>query len=242
MNVASFNSILVQKIINSYKKKLSEQYESNDFESKRNEHIQNMLSNFINEANSWDKDAPINMEYIFNKLINELEAASMETGDINIVFAYCYRFLLEYHINQPQQLAYPYSSIQSFVTHQLDAFDTPSKIQLEFAIRELPISILKKLVSGDDINNIKLLASTTIKAKEKIEAWDNELDKKEKKVNSLKIELDKHEDAYNFVGLYAGFAKLGRIKSKELYWSKAFMLALGVIIPLAIIIQAIVYA
>lgn len=232
----------VIKKIEVYKRKLTAEKEGDAFCSKRNEYILLMLNNFLEESEKWDELAKVNVRYISDKFYDELNYLEMTKESLDVMFSYCFRFLLELYINTPYELEHPYSSIKGFAVHELDYFDVNAKRQIEYALRELPVAMVKQLISGQELRALKDFLNATETAKKLKKDWDNELKQKGDMVNALKAELDKHEDAFNFVGLYAGFAKLGRMKAAEYFWSKLVLFIIGIILPLSIFFEALYFS
>jgi len=101
----------------------------------------------------------------------------------------------------------------------------------------MPLEIVKKIVFSKDIGVYLNYLSKSEQAEKKEEEWKEFINNKEKKVSELHATLEKHESAFNFVGLYAGFSKLGRIKGKELKTARYGMYILGALIPLPLCIE-----
>ncbi|MCG2573775.1 hypothetical protein LVY74_09410 [Acinetobacter sp. ME22] len=110
--------------------------------------------------------------------------------------------------------------------------DLPTLImQAEFH-SEHAIALAKALPSIE-IGKVQEFISTKDEALSKIESWKAEFEDKEKKVNALKEKLDTYTTAFNFVGLYQGFASLKEVKDQALVWAnKRFYLLGGLLVLL----------
>jgi hypothetical protein len=98
-----------------------------------------------------------------------------------------------------------FDAARRFVINNVDSFENNAKEQIEYAIRDMPISIFKAIANSNSIKSIKDFNSVSSKAEKLKEDWDNDLTEREGRVNALKESLSKYENAYNFVGLYQGF-------------------------------------
>jgi hypothetical protein len=101
---------------------------------------------------------------------------------------------------------------------------------------EVPLRILSKKDWRIVSNELREVDSKLSSMNDRLDNWDSSFSEKEKKVDALKKELEKHKDSFNFVGLASGFKGLLNTK---LWEARRLTLALGLIgiaaiIPLAI--------
>jgi len=227
----------VQNVIANFRNMLSNVSPQDSFEKNRNQHISLMLSSFSRAAQEWDQKTQVNIRHISDRFYNELKANEASKDSLDEVFSSCFRFLLEFYINSPDELPHPYGSIQGFATHQLNDFSDSAKIQIEYALREMPIEILKDILHNEDFKVLKELPSVTKHAEKMKKEWDSELALKLEKSEELREALKEYEHAFNFAGLFKGFLDLGDIKKEEARSGKRLVVSLAFLIPLPIIFE-----
>lgn len=109
--------------------------------------------------------------------------------------------------------------------------DLPSRIMQDEFHSEHAIALAKALPSTD-IAKVENFITTKDDALSKIESWKTEFEDKEQKVNALKEKLDTYTTAFNFVGLYQGFASLKEAKDQALVWANRRFYLLGSLLVL----------
>lgn len=109
--------------------------------------------------------------------------------------------------------------------------DLPTRIMQDEFHSEHAIALAKALPSTD-IAKVENFIITKDDALSKIESWKTEFEDKEQKVNALKEKLDTYTTAFNFVGLYQGFASLKEVKDKALVWANRRFYLLGSLLVL----------
>jgi len=236
-----FTKAEVRKSISNFMKMLEELSPDDTFSQYRNEHISSMLKNFLSHAEDWDRKAVINIKAISNSLHDQLQDKDSSKESLDEVFASCLRFLIEFYIYMPGDLSPSYHSIKSFAVHKLDGFSESAKRQIEYALRDMPMTILKDILHSEDFQTIRSFPSVTKEAERLKSAWDQELDDRLQKVEELSNNLRDYQHAYNFVSLYQGFLELGNKKDKECRSSKIVVLSLGILMILPIIIETLYF-
>ncbi|KAA5976579.1 hypothetical protein [Pantoea sp. M_8] len=141
----------------------------------------------------------------------------------------------------PSELGHPFGSIKSFAVHHLDDFTDSAKAQIEYALREMPINILKDILHSAEFKALRELPSITEHAENLKEKWDAELEERIVKTNSLKETLKEYEQAFNFAGLFKGFFDLGDSKKQEARSAKALLVALAIMVPMPIIFETVYF-
>lgn len=231
-----FKTIEVKNALNRYIDALAKIKSNTDFERERNLHIGNMLKSFMQNGEYWDERTQANIQFVSSSYIQHIKAMDNSSADIDLTFALSFRFVLEASLFHDENERDGFSkAIQDFGVYNIDKFNMTASEQIKFALYEMPISIVRRFISQDDIKTYRKFIDTVQNASDLKKSWDNELDLKLSRVDKLNETLNKQESAFNFVGLYAGFAKLGRIKAKELFWSRLTMLALGLMMPLPLL-------
>ncbi|NLU99266.1 hypothetical protein B6N13_14385 [Marinomonas sp. UCMA 3892] len=109
----------------------------------------------------------------------------------------------------------------------INHFSRSAQDMINYANRDMIISIFKKAFNSEEFKNIKDVSSLIAKKDElefewekkissKEEFWEKEISAREKRVNEIKESLDKYKTAFNFVGLYDGFHDLFEDKKNDL--------------------------
>jgi hypothetical protein len=226
-----FASEQFQGAVKKFLKKFNSAQEGTEFEKTRNQHINLILSTMPREAALWDKHCSINIEWIGSSFISRLsdEKDILSKENIDDVFSICYRFLFELYLSMKDKLSMEFETVRKFAWDNVDKFEDSAKRQIEFAIRDMPIAILKSLISHDNIESIKEFNKTSEKANRMRDEWNHDLDDRTAKVAALKDNLDKYKAAFNFVGLHQGFDDLVTAKIKEKNYVLLFLIVFGLL-------------
>jgi len=127
-----------------------------------------------------------------------------------------------------------YERARNFAFENIDSFENNAKLQIEYAIRDMPINIFKSIANSESIQSIKNFNEISHVADEKKVEWEKELSERENRVQVLKEALSSYESGFNFVGLFDGFNELSTEKKSErdnlLFWLK--VLGVLVVTPL----------
>lgn len=224
----------IRNLVENYMKRIDSLECVDTFSEKRNYHISTILSWFTRNSNIVDANLKISAKHYKEPFAKELTSNSMLDDELNIVFAYCMCFGMEYYINSPYSMDECIQLAKEFFEQHSEEFDFFSRSITTKALNFTSSAVIKDLLNDEDFKTIREFTSKTRHAEQLKESWDRELSEKEKRVNILKDTLDKYEEAFNFIGLHDGFVELGKIKKKELHWSKVALFGLGALIPLSI--------
>lgn len=226
----------IRKLVENYLKRINSLECVDVFSQKRNHHISTILSWFMRNANAIDTNLKVSAKHYKEPFANELNSNAMLDGELNIIFAYCMCFGMENYINSPYSMDECIQLAKEFFEQNIEKFDSFSRDITTKSLSFTSSAVIKDLLNNEDFKAIREFASKTKHAEELKRNWDRELTEKEVRVNILKDTLDKYEEAFNFIGLHEGFVELGKIKKKELYWSKVALFGLGALIPTSIAI------
>lgn len=236
-----FSLVEINRVINLFRSKLSTMEFSSKFQKRRNESILLILKECTSDPISWDRYTPFNIQFISNALTDELNSQDINNERLDVIFSLCFRFFMEFHISNPKATPSMYESIKSFASQHLLDFTPESRSQIEYSFREMPVSLLQEILKGEDFDAIREFSSITEAAAELKKQWDNELNERLEKIKHIDAALKEQENAYNFAGLYKGFNDLSIKKQSEYKWSKLIMIALGLLIPLPIIVESMIF-
>lgn len=203
-------------VLAKFKHKVDSLAPSGDFERQRNSLIRLVIGSMENKPEQWDELCQININWIGDQFINRLaNEEELSKERLDNICSMCFRFLFELYLSMKIDLAFEFEAAKRFVFNNLDSFETDAREQIEYAIRDMPISIFKAIANSDAIDSLKNFNSVSAKAEKLKDDWDSDLSEREARVNSLKESLSKYENAFNFVGLYQGFDELSIEKKKE---------------------------
>lgn len=233
-----FDTRDIKDNLNRYVLAIHEMPTNNNFDKERNSKLLNMLGHFIREPTYWDERTQSSIESIGESFREHVASLTITRDALNLTFALSLRFVLEASLfGQSPDSTLPFKVMQDFAEYNIHHFDELSRSQIRYAIYEMPINVVRAFIANDEVNSYVQFIDALQKAKALQEVWIAELEEKKKRVEELNETLTKQKSAFNFVGLYAGFAKLGRIKAKELHWSRLAMFALGALMPVPLIYE-----
>jgi hypothetical protein len=230
-----FDTNQSKTVLANFKHKIDGLSPADDFEKQRNSLIRLVTSAMASKPKEWDELCEINIAWVGNQFISRLsnEEKALDKARLDDICSMCFRFLFELYLSMKNDLATEFEAARIFVLNNVDSFEYSAKEQIEFAIREMPISIFKAIANSDSIKSIKDFNAVSAKAEKLREDWDAELSAKEGRVNKLKESLEKYENGFNFVGLHQGFDDLATTKSTErdniLFWLK--ILSVLIVLP-----------
>jgi hypothetical protein len=208
------------------------------FNSSRNIGISQILKAALQEAAIWDQNCRTNITWIGGQLMVALDKINPTSSkeDLNLIFSICYRFLLEHFISMPSDFNFEYKKIQQFALEEIEQFDVEAQVQIRFAAYFMPIEIFKRTFNDENVVQVKTFNKLYDTSEKKLNAWEEEIEKSESRVNELKKILENHETAFNFVGLYDGFKTMSITKERErdnlLKWVR--IAGLAILFPIAL--------
>ncbi|GAD02019.1 hypothetical protein [Agarivorans albus] len=230
-----FDTNQSKTVLSKFKHKVDVLVPDDDFGKQRNSLIRLVVSSMENKPEQWDNLCQINIEWIGDQFISRLsdEEQKLSKERLDDICSMCFRFLFELYLSMKNDLAMEFESARRFVFNNVGLFESHAKEQIEFAIRDMPISIFKSIANSDSIESIKDFNSISAKAEELKKEWEKDIVDKETRVNKLKESLSEYENGFNFVGLFQGFDDLAKEKSDErdniLFWLK--VLSALVVLP-----------
>lgn len=225
MNVI-FETNQSKTVLANFKYKIDGIVPSDDFEKQRNSLIRLVVSSMESKPEQWDNLCQINIVWIGDQFINELsdEEKELSKKRLDDICSMSFRFLFELYLSKKNDLAIEFERARRFVFNNVDLFESDAKEQIEYAIRDMPISIFKSITNSDSIESIKGFNAVSKKAEKLKEDWEKDLSVRESRVNKLEESLSKYENGFNFVGLFQGFDDLAKAKVTErdniLFWLK----------------------
>lgn len=216
------------------------QHTATDFEKKKYGAIEQVLSTMQRAAAEFDELCESNIDWIGHSLRSELtdigngitspEKTDALTGTL-------YRFLIELQLTAPGELSRELSSFVLFVEENTPAFNGGAQLQIAFAERSMPIRILKRILGSELLQNIRSVNTYSAKVDSSFQEWEKRLNERQARAEALADSIKKHENAFNFVGLYKGFDDLSKAKRTELWGQRAAMLGLAFLAVLPLLVE-----
>lgn len=234
-----FTEQRIQSLMRDYLKAIENHDAADDFEKLRNVNIKSIFILFLKDPKQWDEKAEFNIKNIGDVFINELERQQLTRESINLIFTCCFRFCVEPTIftGMMDGPTSPIKLIKDFGIYRYHEFDQNNKSQLDYALREMPLSILRHAITSDDVTSFKDFLKNLKSAKEFAGTWEGYIEDQKTQINEIKSTLDGYKNAFNFVGLYDGFKLLGEKKKNEIFWSRILLILLAIAIPCPLLIE-----
>ncbi|EOG6119121.1 hypothetical protein ACLF4E_002193 [Cronobacter malonaticus] len=201
-----------------------------------------ILNNMIEFPQLWGERCALKTEEQNSHLTFILNESSTDINHIQNIYAELYFYIIEAVSFSPSYPSSTLSSYFDFGLEYLDEFEEESKRKIYSALLRLPVSILNKSLGKLNVEGYHKSLLQIESTEKKLASMQIDLDKKIKRVERLEAQLKNQETAYNFVGLYKGFVKLGAMKSAELKETKRILLSLATVIPLLILAEVIYFA
>ncbi|EID4325086.1 hypothetical protein ACWOYR_003349 [Vibrio parahaemolyticus] len=231
-----FNTNQSKTVLAHFRVKVDGMVPKNDFEKQRNSLIRLVVNSMENRPEQWDDLCQINITWIGDSFISRLsdEEQKLSKDRLDDICSMCFRFLFELYLSMKNDLSMEFEAARRFVFNNVDSFEVNAREQIEYAIREMPISIFKAISNSEAITSIKEFNSVSSKAEQLKNEWEAEILEKETRANTIKESLEKYENGFNFVGLYQGFDDLAKEKKKEkdnvLFWLR--ILSVLIVLPI----------
>jgi hypothetical protein len=212
--------------LNKFSDRLDTMHSENGFEMTRNDHLRTIIKSMASYPDQWDKYCEININLIGDSFINRIseDNENLTKEKIDKIFSLCFRYLFEYYLSIQGKFVAELEEAREFAFDSLDSFEQHAKEQIKYAILQMPIAIFKSIANNESIQNLKDFNELSKLADTKRDEWEQDLSKRESRVNTLKDALSTYESGFNFVGLFDGFNDLSKEKNIEkrnlLFWLK----------------------
>lgn len=184
----------------------------------------------------FDSSCEFNIKSIGHKFSESVQGiGASEKYEIDTLLAVCYRMVVEFELKSSSSMSTGLSSAWNDVADlNFREFKVASS-QIRWAKNHMAFLLLREYIHHPHMTSLKNLP-TAIKTSEdaRIKS-DEELSKREERVNAIADKLKGYENAYNFVGLYQGFSNLKDDKVSERELTFKFLIFLGlclIVVPL----------
>ncbi len=206
--------------------------------------VREVISKIIDTPKQWDDYCSFNISNLGERLLELLSGFDTHVTDkLNALHPILFKFVYEFYLNEQGSSGKIRSLIITMEDNTNGLLDN-QKFSMMDTTKKMQFDMLRYEIQTSITGESSAYQSTINKAKKHIENLNEELLSKEKDVESLGKEFDaifksinaqedrlkKHETAFNFVGLYDGFANLLIKKQKEGKWLLAVIILFGGVI------------
>lgn len=208
-----------------------------EFSKERNLIVSSALALLLKHAGLFDERVQFNATHMGEAFLRELDSPLSEEN-LNLIFTSCLRFFMEENIFNKEDFFQLSTIIKDFAIYRKEEFDDRSAAQITYALTEMPLNMLRKMLTSDNAKSYYEYIERADKLEKSREQWETTLQDVLKKSEVLNDSLVMQLNKFNFVGLYKGFAELGNQKISELQRTKWFTFFLGIIIPMPLLIES----
>lgn len=186
---------------------------------------------------SFDERCIMNISAIGDRFYEEISSFSMAKEDAEHLFAYCYRFVVEYQLSSPNTIAADLLEMMARVSQF--RFNGGVGSQVRYAGHQMLINVVQHYLYHPSLVDLKSLPDVIQRSEKERETAEKAIEAREARINGLAEKLEKYETAFNFVGLYAGFSSMRATKVSEKRWNFFYLIVLGGLLLLPFVIKLI---
>lgn len=199
-----------------------------------------IIKSIYKSPSDWDKRCSFNIKHIgtqFLECLRDFNASKL--GTIDLIYILSYRFLCEFDflVGAGKELSHELRSIRHKIQEDNAEMDDDLRMQMIYASFYMPANIAKEFINDANIGIFRDFEQKKQEAENLKNQWDKEIELKKIETDNLKNKLDEYKIAFNFVGLYQGFADLTKKKSKEAFWLFYSLVGMGVLIIAPLIVE-----
>ncbi|NQY34237.1 MAG: hypothetical protein HRT37_04550 [Alteromonadaceae bacterium] len=181
----------------------------------------NLMKSYPEE---WDLCSLYTVESLGAQFTNYLINIDKIKGETSRFYLVLFRFFLEFYTITDLDLGHEVHDVYLFLkNHDSNFFDQipeDHKRQLTWILSVSPVLINKHYLNLRNIKPIKNMYDEIIEINNNVlnynDNWDNNLKKREVKIDALENKLKDYQQEYNFVALNKGFQNLGDKKYDDL--------------------------
>lgn len=183
-------------------------------------------------AKSFDERCIMNIASIGERFIDQVRNFDLSEESAEYLFAYCYRFVIEYQISTPHSIS---TELLDVLARVSDFEYGVASSQIRYAGHQMLINVVQHYLYHPSLVSLKNLPDVIQRSETERENAEKSIIDREVRVNALAEKLQTYETAFNFVGLYAGFNSLRTTKVSEKRWNFIFLLVLGAMLLVPIL-------
>jgi hypothetical protein len=173
---------------------------------------------------SFDERCIMNIAAVGDRFMSEVKDFSMNIGEAEHLFAYCYRFLIEYQLSAPERVS---SELLDVLSRVSDFEYEVASSQIRYAGHQMLINVVQHYLYHPSLVSLKNLPDVIQRSESERDQAEKSIDDREARVQALAEKLRTYETAFNFVGLYSGFQQLRRTKITEKRFNFSYLIFLG---------------
>ncbi|ELY4006681.1 hypothetical protein SMY36_002856 [Cronobacter dublinensis] len=204
--------------------------------------LHNILTNMLQFPDLWGERCLLKTEEQNNHLTYVLNECKPEIDTIQNIYVVLYPYVAEampFNIENP---SHALNIFFDFGIEYLDEFNDESRARIHSSLLRQPSNILNKCMEKLNISGYQKALQQINDTERRLSSLQIDLDNKITRVNQLEAQLLRQETAFNFVELFKGFDRLGKMKRIELNKTKKLLYTLAVIIPVGVIVETICFA
>jgi len=184
------------------------------------------LFHISNYPKAFDKKCIMNISAIGDSFADKVQSMDVYDDEFELLFAFCYRFLIEYQLGSEMDVA---SDILEVLSKVSDFEYHLAASQIRYASHQMLINVVQTYIFHPDLATLKDLPDAINRANHAHEQSESELAGREARVQVLAEKLKEYETEFNFVGLYSGFQSMKKTKDSEKLLNFSFLVFLGVL-------------
>lgn len=221
-NTDFFTDESIQDVLRKTKDIISEKIDNSinpTFENEILKHLQFIFSSILENPDFWNMNCSICIDEYGKRLKSYLFGISQDNAinadQAQSVFSLAFTFWRELEISTGYERSPSEDEIINFTRKNIDLFEPYSRIRIEYADRDLPTALFKKILNSNAIDSLRGISKTIQEAEALTQLWNDKLGDKIDSAKKLEQSVIKYGDAFNFVGLNKGFSLLLKTKKKE---------------------------
>lgn len=187
-----------------------------------------------NNPTSFDERCIMNIASLGNRFIEEIRSFDLSEESALHLFAYCYRFIIEYQISSPNAIS---GELLDVLARVSDFEYGAAASQVRYAGHQMLINVVQHYLYHPSLVSLKNLPEVIQRSETERGHAEKSIIDREDRVNALAEKLETYETAFNFVGLYSGFKSLKAAKVSERRWNFFFLLVLGAMLLFPVMVK-----
>lgn len=152
------------KLISAFCEKLKNNIDAPEFETTRNSLIKMIFDSIVASPLLWDKNTSATSSYIgtvfFQKIqdgeraLNLKPVKSIHDSVLDEVFAYLFRYCIEYYLSEHGPVEFDISEVRDFAIENQSKFSKPASNMITYTFNALPIGVLKQIINSSDFKKL----------------------------------------------------------------------------------------
>lgn len=183
---------------------------------------------------SFDERCIMNIASLGDRFMDEVKSFSFNLTDAEHLFAYCYRFVVEFQLSSPNSIS---SDLLSLLARVSDFEYGSASSQVRYAGHQMLINVVQHYLYHPSLTSLKNLPEVIKRSEYERSEAERSIGAREERVKALAEKLETYETAFNFVGLYSGFKSLRVTKVSERRWNFFYLMVLGALLLVPIVVK-----